>query len=239
MTLLELCEPLFQYVCRLNRSVRKQAHAGVTQTRSEIAAIFADMKAKAGADRVLGMQYDKVRLPLIFFTDFMARDSGAFGRDWKDLANDEHPPELGGDEKFFDLLDEALKETDPGAAERLAVFYTCVGLGFTGWYQGQPEFLRKKMMEVSSRIRTMMELDETARICPEGYEHVNTADLVQPPGSKLVGIAIALVGLLLVVFAANIVAFLDKRAELRSSLQRISADGGTTPRANAGEENGS
>lgn len=236
MTLLELCEPLFQQVCRLNRSVRKQARTDLAQSRSELAAIFADMRAKAGADRNLSLQHDKVRLPLVFFVDFMSRDCGAFGRDWKDFANDEHPPQLGGDEKFFDLLEEAMKESDPGAAERLAVFYTCIGLGFTGWYTGQPEFLRKKMTEVSSRIRGMMELDETARVCPEAYEHVNTSDLVQPPGSKLVGIGIAMLGLLIVVFAANIVAYLDKRGELRESLRAVSTDGAA---ASAGEESGS
>ena len=232
MTLLDLCEPLFLNVCRLNRSVRKQAKVDVAQARGEFVAILADMRGKANADRSLTAQYDKVRLPLVFFVDFMARDTGAFGREWRDLANDEHPPQLGGDEKFFDLLDEALKESDPGAAERLAVLYTCVGLGFTGWYQGQPEFLRKKMMEVSTRIRALADLDEAARVCPEAYENVNTADLVQPPGSKLVGIGIAMVGLVVIVFTANIVAYMDKRKELRQSLESIS--GPAAPEATEG-----
>jgi type VI secretion system protein ImpK len=236
MTLLELCEPLFQYVCRLNRSVRKGVRPGVAQVRSELQAILADMKGRAAADRGLAVAYDRVRLPLVFFADFMVRDCGAFGRDWRDLANDETPPELGGDEKFFDLLDEALKESGEAAAERLAVFYTCIGLGMTGWYQGQPEFLRKKMLEISSRIRGLAETDEAARICPEAYEHVNTADLVQPPGSKMIGIGIALVGLLLVVFAANVAAFLDMRSQLREALRAVEQPAAGSARADAGGE---
>lgn len=238
MTLLELCEPLFQYVCRLNRSVRKGVRPDVSQTRAEIKSILADIRAKAGADRSLSLGFDKIRLPLIFFVDFMVRDCGAFAKSWQDLANEESPPELGGDEKLFDLLDETLKESGEGANERLAVFYTMLGLGFTGWYAGQPEYLRKKMLEISSRIRGQMELDETAKVCPEAYEKVNTADLVQPPGSRLVGIAIAMVGLLLVVFAANVVAYLDHRDRLGSSLKQVreSHEASAKARASASEE---
>lgn len=221
MTLLELCEPLFQYVCRLNRSVRKGVRPDVSQTRAELKSILADIRAKAGADRGLSLGFDKIRLPLIFFVDFMVRDCGAFGKSWQDLANEESPPQLGGDEKLFDLLDETLKESGEGANERLAVFYSMIGLGFTGWYAGQPEYLRKKMLEVSSRIRGQLELDETAKVCPEAYEKINTADLVQPPGSRLVGIAIAMVGLILVVFAANVVAYLDHRDRLGESLMKV------------------
>ena len=42
----------------------------------------------------------------------------------------------------FDLLEETLKESGDDAAERLAVFYVCLGLGFSGIYFQQPEFLR-------------------------------------------------------------------------------------------------
>lgn len=239
MSLLELAEPLFQYICRLSRSIRKGVRPDAAQVRGELQAIFADLRSRAGADRVLALQYDKTRLPLVFFADFMVRESGAFARDWRDLANDENPPELGGDEKFFDLLDETLKESGEGVAERLSVFYTCIGLGFTGWYQGQPEFLRKKMLEISTRLRGLAEFDEAARICPEGYENVNTADLVEPPGSKMIGIGIALAGLLFVVFTANVVAFLDRRSQLRDALQLVAEPPDGASRAFADEENGS
>ena len=36
-----------------------------------------------------------------------------------------------------------MKENGDDASERLAVFYVCIGLGFTGIYFKQPEFLRK------------------------------------------------------------------------------------------------
>ena len=49
MTLLELCEPLFQYVCRLNRSARKGGSYEPTRVRAEIDALFEEAKAKAAA----------------------------------------------------------------------------------------------------------------------------------------------------------------------------------------------
>ena len=68
------------------------------------------------------------------------------------------------------------------------MFYTCIGLGFTGWYAGQPEYLRGKMLDISQRIRTAMETDKTVRICPETYLNVDTRDLVQAPPRSLAGL---------------------------------------------------
>jgi hypothetical protein len=101
------------------------------------------------------------------------------------------------------------------------VYYTCLGLGFTGWYTGQPEYLRKKQLEISARIRSIMDVDEAARICPEAYENVDTSDLVQPPGMKLMGIALALVGMIIVVFVANFLLYRSTASGLQDSLRTI------------------
>ncbi len=108
MTLLELCEPLFQYICRLNRSSRKGVRVELSQVHSDVASILADMKAKAGTDRSLVTQYDKIELVLLFFIDFMVKEcAGPAGRQWQELALERK--ELAGDERFFDLLDETLR----------------------------------------------------------------------------------------------------------------------------------
>src|SRR5690606_28028166 len=144
----------------------------------------------------------------------------------RELAHERN--ELAGDEKFFDLLDEELRESGEAAAERLAIYYTCIGLGFTGWYTGQPEHLRKKMMEIAPRIRGMMDSDQASKVTPEAYEHVNTADLVVPPGTKLVGVGIVMVGLILVMFAANVTLYFQTRRDLRRELEKIiQLDGAT------------
>ena len=44
----------------------------------------------------------------------------------------------------------------------------------------------------------MMDADEKSYICPEAYENVDDRDFVEPPSTKLVGIGIALIGLIIV-----------------------------------------
>src|SRR5204863_8355864 len=158
-----------------------------TVARSEIKALCADMMSKAGSDMRLSQQARKGELPLIFFVDSMISESSLpFAAQWNQnrLAYDRQ--ELDGDEKFFDLLDETLKENGEEAAERLAVFYICIGVGFTGIYFKQPEFLRKTMLSIAPRIRHLVENDQSAKICPEAYEGVDTRNLVQPPSSRMV-----------------------------------------------------
>jgi type VI protein secretion system component VasF len=220
MTLLELSEPLFQYICRLSRSARKGVRVEPNTVRSEVKAILGDMRSKAMSDRALVAQYEKIELVYLFFVDFMVREClGPAAKSWTELAAERK--ELAGEEAFFDMLDETLKEPGDAATERLTIYYVCIGLGFTGWYTGQPEYLRKKMLEISSRIRHLMDSDALARICPEAYDNVNTANLVEPPGRRLIGVGIVLVGLLLVVFAANISLYYHSKGQLTKALDGI------------------
>src|SRR5882672_8696132 len=220
MTLLELSDPLFQYICRFNRSARKGGHHDLHQVRQEVKAMLADMNSKAKSQPGLSNQLEKIEIVLMFFVDFIIKSSPiSNASDWQELAFDRK--ELAGDEKFFDLLEETLGDRSEQASERLAIFYTCMGLGFTGWYTGQPEYLRKKMLECSTRIRSLIDTDQSSRICPESYENVNTSDLVQAPSASLVGIGIALVGLVIVLFIANAYMYRSSSSELTKALQGI------------------
>jgi type VI secretion system protein ImpK len=224
MTLPELCEPLFQEISRLNRLGRKGATGDYSVARSEIKGVFSSMAERAKSDLRLSQQYQKVELPLIFFVDSIIADSQLpFANQWNNERLAYERNELAGDEKFFDLLDETLADPKDDAAERLIIFYTCLGLGFTGWYQGQPEFLRKKMNEIQPRIRHWLDTDESGLICPDTYQHTNTANLPLPVGSSLVPMAIAFVGLVLVVIAANVMLFRASSQELNRALDTIQA----------------
>jgi len=197
MTLLELCEPIFQYVCRLNRLARSGSTLEMDQIRNDIKKIFEAMNAEALNIAALTSQYEKVELPLLFFVDFMIKESElTFAYDWYELGRERN--ELAGDEKFFDLLDENLADTSDAATERLVIFYTCIGLGFTGVYTGQPENIQRLMSKISARVSRMIDADEKSYICPEAYENVDARDFVEPPSTRLVGIGITLIGLIVV-----------------------------------------
>lgn len=247
MTLLQLTEPLFQYICRLNRIARRGTAAKPTGettfvsrtpegsaaaarganldyvvARSEIKALFEDMMSKATTDLRLSQQARKVELPLIFFVDSMISESTLpFAGEWNQnrLAYDRQ--ELAGDEKFFDLLDETLKDTGEDAAERLAVFYVCVGLGFTGIYFKQPEFLRKTMLSIAPRVRHLVENDQNAKMCPEAYEGVDTRNLVQPPGSRMVIVGLVFACFTLAVLVSYFVMYRQASKNLNNSIEEV------------------
>lgn len=231
MKLVELCEPLFQYVCRLNRSARKGAGIEPASVRADVKQILADMRSTATANPALSSNYGQVELPLIYFVDQMIEESSlAFAKDWaQSRLQVEMKGKAGGDEDFFDLLDETLKDQSEAATERLAVYYVCLGLGFTGFYAGQPEYLRTKMKEISARLRHMMGPDHASRIVPTAYENVDTSDLIQPPGRSLVGLAVALVAVMIVVGVMNVWFYRGAAGVLEDSLSSIVEKGENLP----------
>jgi len=224
MTLLELCEPLILYICRLNRSARKGGSHEYDRVRAEIEGIFKEMRANAEQVPGLVGQYEKAEEVLTYFVDSMIAESGLpFAQQWHKNRKAYERNELAGDEKFWDLLNETLEDKSQEATALLAIFYTCIGVGFTGFYAGQPEYLRKKMLQCSARLQGVVDADEDARITPEAYEHLDESDLIEPPGAKLLGIAVALVGLIVVLFVANIYLFRLTSEDLVKALDSIIA----------------
>jgi hypothetical protein len=96
-----------------------------------------------------------------------------------------------------------------------------MGLGFGGWYTGQPEYLRKKMLECAARLRGVVNADESSKVCPEAYERTNTSNLIEKPASSLVGIGIALVVLVLMTLVANAYLYERSASDLSDALKRV------------------
>jgi len=231
-TLVEICDPLFQHITRLNRLARKGGLVDAGQVRSEIRSLLAEVKMKCDSMPGMGEQFAKVRLPLVYFADFMVRDSALpFANSWKSLAEEEG--KLGGDQLFWQHLDETLQESSEAATQRLAVFYTCVGLGFTGFNIGQPDVLRRKMLEVAGRIKPMMDADETSRVTPEAYENVDSRELQQPVAGSIMGWVIALVSMSVALVVGNFVLYEQAKSSIDSSLRQITeapASGAAAPK---------
>jgi type VI secretion system protein ImpK len=224
VTVLDICEPLFQYICRLNRSARKRGDHDYNTVRSEVKSLLESIGRQAATDPKLVAQFHaergKLFLVLLFFVDFMIRNSELkFASDWVNLAEKER--QYAGDEKFFDLFEECLADRSDAATERLSVYYTCIGLGFTGWYTGQPEHLRRKMLECAGRLKGLVTANDIRRICPDAYEHVDSSNLVEPPGASLVVMGLALVGLIAVVLIVNAYSYYRNSSDLSGSLQQV------------------
>src|SRR5215217_88696 len=99
MNLLELTEPLFQYICRINRAGRNNASLDYVQVRSDVEGLFEEMRMRAGGDFKLTKQYEEVELPLIFFVDSMITESNLrCAREWDKNRLAYQRKELAGDE---------------------------------------------------------------------------------------------------------------------------------------------
>ena len=251
MTLLELTEPLFQYVCRLNRVARKSGAPPTGETvflakpsaiprgvsldyavvRNEIKAILEEIPQRAAKDFRLASQAQKIELPLLFFVDSLISEGTLkFAAQWNQNRLAYERNELAGDEKFFDLLDQDLKDPSDEASERLAVYYVCVGLGFSGIYFRQPEYLRKQMFTIAPRIKRWLDADETARICSDAYEGVDTRDLTEPPSRMVLVIGLIFLCLTCAAAGAYIWLYHNSARSLTCSLEVINQHNVSAPK---------
>jgi len=224
MNLIELCEPLFNYVCRLNRLARSGQPADFDLVRADIKELLAKASEASHESAALAEQFKKVELSLIFFIDSVIAESAlSFTANWNQRRLAYERNELSGDEKFFDILDENLTQQGPEADERLAIFYTCIGLGFTGWYQTQPEYLRKKMRQVALRITNYVEPDEESLITADAYHYTDTTNLPLPVKESLTPVLIVLVGLVILVAGLNFYLFRRSSSDLQRDIDTILA----------------
>jgi type VI protein secretion system component VasF len=225
MKAIDACEPLFQYICRLNRSARKGGQPTLNQVQNELDHLLRDIRAKAKADPELmaelqlGEAQPGAYLALLFFIDFVVANSSLkFAQQWTPLAAEYH--ELAGEQKFWELLDINLADRSEAATGRVALFYTCIGMGFTGVYEDQPDFLRRKNLECAARLRELINADESAPVCPEAY-NADRRMLFRPVRSSLAWITVTLFVLLIGLVVINIVMYRVASSDIRTDLETV------------------
>jgi type IV/VI secretion system ImpK/VasF family protein len=223
MKLLELYEDLFQYVCRLNRVAKTEAHPEYVRVRTEVKTLLEEVGRNASADVRLLNQTKRLELPIIFFVDNLICTSRLkFATQWGEnrLANERE--ELAGDERFFvDFLEKDLTDASEEAAERLAVYHVCLGLGFAGMYQGQPEQIRRYVEQIFPRVRQWIDSDPRTKISEEAYRYTDTRALTEPPSKKIILVAILFVFLSLSVLAIYYGLYANASGAVTNSIREI------------------
>jgi type IV/VI secretion system ImpK/VasF family protein len=203
MKLLDLYEDLFQYLCRLNRMAKTQAQSDYARIRAEVKELLDSILRHASSDIRLLNQAKRLELPTLFFVDNLVCTSRLkFALQWAENRLARERNELAGDEKFFDFLNDDLKDPSEEAAERLAVFYSFLGLGFSGMYQGQPDKIRVYVEQMFPRIRQWIDSDPRAKITEEAYRHTNDSVLTEPPSNAIVKVMVVFLFFALSVLAA-------------------------------------
>ena len=222
MNLLETYEDLFQYMCRLNRAAKTEAHPEYLRVRTEIKTLLDEVSRSASADVRLSNQIKRLELPITFFVDNLICTSRLkFAPQWAENRLAKEKNELAGDERFFDFLEQDLSDTSEDAAERLAVFYSCLGLGFAGMYQGQPDKIRQYMDQIFPRIRQWMDNDPRTKINEEAYRYTDTRVLTEPPSRKIVFVALMFLFFALCAMMVYYALYYKATDELTSAVKNI------------------
>lgn len=225
MTLLDLCEPYFQYLCLLNRSASAGSQPDYFQVRDRIKdLVLSELPRAAEQDNRLSRLYaGPVQDALVYMADYViSAGTLSFARQWSDqrLANELH--KMAGDEAFFDLVEKDLGDPSEDAMERLSVYYVCLGLGFAGMYQGDEAGLSKVVSRVAARINTRY-LRAEKQLCPQAYSAVDMSNLTKRPARTVLFIVVLLVGSMVALFVSNIVLFRMASADLTQALETINA----------------
>jgi type IV/VI secretion system ImpK/VasF family protein len=167
----------------------------------------------------------------VFFVDSIIAESQLSYRDhWHENRLAAERGELAGDDKFFDMLDACLADASEEATERLVIFFTCLGLGFTGKYVGDPLQIDTRLQRVAHRIqRRWLARDFEKRLTPQCYQHTDKSNLPKPSRDSVWAIVIvALFGLVTLV-GAYVYSYNSSVKGLRTLVEKIAAAPAKSP----------
>ena len=158
--ILEIVTPVLNRICDYYISEQNGYELRYEEFSAEISRLLNDARRLSEKNEALKADFRKIEFPLIFFIDYTVKESGfSFSRDYVPMAHSYN--ELSGDDKFFDLFDEAIRvEKNP---DILTLYYIMLGLGFDGAYRREP-------VEVIRRMQTCAEMLEDR--LKTGYDEI-------------------------------------------------------------------
>jgi len=221
MNLLELCEPTFLYVCQVNRIYRSGGKLELEKVQLDIADLRGEIQSKLiQEDSILNQQFESIELAYIYFIDSMLVASGM--TEWNDarIAVTEFN-RRAGDNEFFDLLNEAEAEAGEDADNTLAFYYCCIGLGFMGMYEDEPDQLHEIMQRLEPRVRAFMDRDVISRITPEAYSHNMEMDVSPETAPRYLGLLFLAIGAVAAITFSIFYLYIDAFSTLSKVLTKI------------------
>lgn len=235
ISLLEAVEPIFLFICQQHRIVREGRPLSFEAVRAEVTRLLGVIESRSRHDPLLQQQFDRIRDPLCWYVDYWFGSSGEFPslRDpWNQNRLGEYPDEddegsLAGDEAFYDKLEAALKvdPQDEAGNERLAFYYTAIGIGFTGLYfKAIPEHqqkLRDYMTRLYPRVRKFIDANPSTKVTPEAYGFTDKRDFIAPARDRPLILLAALLCLLLTIFTGYLYIYGLQKRSLVSAVQDI------------------
>lgn len=213
-----ICRPILITMCNYWQLIENNQAVDKDTFKKEIRSLISEAKENASKSPSLEREFSRVEKPLVFFVDYMVKEGNfPFNNEWREIGREYN--ELSGDEKFFDMLTETLD--DPDSANCLEIFYNLMGLGFSGVYQNDPEYLERRMKVCASRFdangldltkEKIIDVDDTVlnkKVIPEEKQLF-----------KVKNLAIICSIILVITFSINLWKFLLITFEYRDALDR-------------------
>lgn len=221
MNLLELCEPTFLFVCKVNRIYRSGGKLDVAKVNAEIADLRGEIQSVLiQEDSILNQQFESIELAYIYFIDSMLVASGMTEWNNERIAVNEFN-RRAGDNEFFDLLYDSEAEVGEDADSKLAFYYCCIGLGFTGMYEDDSKHLHEIMQRLEPRVRIFMDRDVISRITPEAYSHNLEMNVAPETGPRYLGLLFLAIGAVFAIMFSIFYLYIDAFSSLSKVLTKI------------------
>ena len=243
--ILDVCEPIFLYICELSR-LRREGVPGESAAfrfagvRRRVEGLLASCQEVAGASNRLQDQWNVIEKPLCCFLDAMieeilgsrnGEDPLACATEWANqrLADIKFSI-VTGDDAFFEFMEEELsrRDTDGDARERLEFYHACMALGFTGKFRDDPEGLDNCRQRVAGRIQHLLKKGPNEQYTPLAYDNVNAARLNLEPQPVLWGVAILTFTVVAFFFIATAWLYRDSSRNLETAIKGITDYGKAT-----------
>ena len=221
MNLLELCEPTFLYICKVNRVYRNGGTLELKKVQLDIANLREDIQSKLSQEgSALNNQFEAIELAYVYFIDSMLVASGM--TEWNEhrISVTEFN-RLAGDNEFFDLLYDVEAEVGDDADSKLAFYYCCIGLGFTGMYYEELDRLHDIMQRLEPRVRDFVDRDVISRITPEAYSHNLEINVSPDTAPRYIGLLILSIGPIFAILFSITYLYIDAFSGLTKVLNKI------------------
>jgi type VI protein secretion system component VasF len=168
-TLTEVCWPVLDCVIGFTRQVKYRDAPPPEQMRDAVFAALRNAEDLSRGDPATERAWDDhVKRMLVYFIDYKMINSDWPGRDfWINNKLEIDPEVLGeiealGGERFFQECDETLREYELAErrerrdrfelAERLALYFICLRLGFKGQFHDRPQALAEYARKLFLRL---------------------------------------------------------------------------------------
>lgn len=228
MTLIEHSEPIFQFVCRLERIARSEgaldATLSLNSLKRDVDRLFRRFDYEAIHDDDFEGDVEQWKQLLRHFVDTLIARSGlSLSDEWKrEFLAAEH--DQTGD--FFRALEIALGRNDLEAKHQLQVFHTCIGLGYASDTKNESQLDAIHLLE--ERVEQIAPTAELNRLSPNAYEHTNDQNYMDRPLPKLVFFGMLLLCLLGIVFFLIFESYTSASQELVNAVDSVLEEQGTT-----------